>query len=261
MTADATTAVTADATADASIRPVSIGEVLTELRQEFPDVSISKIRFLEAEGLVQPERSPSGYRMFGPRDIERLRYVLAMQRDHYLPLRVIKEHLQAIDRGLEPPRLDRATPQVPSAAQTDTAVWPGPDAFRLAEPDDLLLSRTELLAEAGLDEASLAELEEFGLLTSRNGGYFDRDALTVARIVAALSGYGLHARHLRAFKSAADREVGLVEQVIAPLVKQRHQEARDRAEQIAAELAALSVQLHAALVKTGLGPVFPERPI
>jgi hypothetical protein len=150
---------------------------------------------------------------------------------------------------------------VPRSAIAAGDELPDADAFRPADGDDLLLSRAELLAEAGLDEASLTELEEFGLLSSRNGGYFDRDALTIARTVAELSGYGLHARHLRAFKTAADREIGLVEQVIAPLARQRHPEARARAEQIARELAVLSVRLHAALVKAGLAPVFPERRI
>jgi DNA-binding transcriptional MerR regulator len=242
-------------------RRSSIGEVLVELRTEFPDVTISKIRFLEAEGLVRPERSPSGYRQFGPRDIDRLRYVLGMQRDYYLPLRIIREHLDAIDRGLEPPRVDRPAPQVPHGVLAAATELPDPAAFGPPEPEGLLLSRAELLAEAGLDEASLSELQEYGLLSSRDGGYFDRDALTIARTVAELSGYGLHARHLRAFKSAADREIGMVEQVIAPLVRQRHPEARARAEQVAAELALLSVRLHAALVRAGLGPLFPERPI
>lgn len=248
------------ATAAAGVVALSIGEVLAALRRDFPDVTISKIRFLESEGLVQPERSPSGYRQFGAADVDRLRYVLTMQRDHYLPLRVIKEHLHAIDRGLEPPRVEVGSPQVPRAAVAGNQALPSADSF-LPPADGLLLSRAELLAEAGLDEASLIELEQYGLLASRNGGYFDRDALTVARTVAELGGYGLQARHLRAFKSAADREVGLVEQVVAPLVRQRHPQARERAEQIARELAALSVRLHAALVKTALSPVFPDRPI
>ena len=85
---------------------MSIGEVLGQLRSDFPDITISKIRFLEAEGLVEPERTASGYRKFSREDVERLRYVLSAQRDHYLPLRVIKEHLDAIDRGLEPPALN-----------------------------------------------------------------------------------------------------------------------------------------------------------
>ncbi|HKA68198.1 MAG TPA: MerR family transcriptional regulator [Actinomycetes bacterium] len=248
-------------TAQPSItRRFSIGEVLAELRTEFPDVTISKIRFLEAEGLVRPARTASGYRQFGLRDVDRLRYVLGMQRDYYLPLRVIREHLQAIDRGLEPPRLDRPAPQVPPGVlaggtePSDSAVA-GP-----AEPDGRSLSRAELLAEAGLDEARLTELEEYGLLSSRDGGFFDRDALTIARTVAELSGYGLHARHLRAFKSAADREIGMIEQVVAPLVRQRHPGARDRAEQVADELAELSVRLRAALVRAGLSPLFTNRP-
>jgi DNA-binding transcriptional MerR regulator len=242
-------------------RRSSIGEVLAQLRTEFPDVTISKIRFLEAEGLIRPERSPSGYRQFGRRDVDRLRYVLAMQRDYYLPLRIIREHLDAIDRGLEPPRVDRPGPQVPHGVLAAATELPDPSAFVPPEPADLLLSRAELLGEAGLDNASLAELEEYGLVSSRGGGYFDRDALSIARTVAELSGYGLHARHLRAFKSAADREIGMVEQVVAPLVRQRHPEAKARAEQVAAELAVLSVRLHAALVRAGLAPLFPERPI
>lgn len=239
---------------------LSIGEVLAELRTDFSDVTISKIRFLESEGLVRPERSSSGYRLFGSHDLDRLRYVLTMQRDHYLPLRVIKNHLDAIDRGLEPPRIDAAAPRVPRSALTVDPVPASAGIF--AVPDDgLLVSRAELAAEAGLDEASVTELEEYGLLASRNGGYFDRDALTVARTVAELRHYGIEARHLRGFKAAADREAGLVEQVVAPLAMQRHPEARARAEQVARELAVLSVRLHAALVKSVLSAVFPERRI
>lgn len=238
----------------------SIGEVLAELRPDFPDVTISKIRFLEAEGLVRPARSASGYRQFGRRDIDRLRYVLGMQRDYYLPLRVIRDQLHAIDRGLEPPRVDRPTPPVPLGVLADSTEPPGPAVAGPAQPAGRSLSRAELLAEAGLDEASLTELEEYGLLGSGNGGFFDRNALTIARAVAELSGYGLHARHLRAFKSAADREIGMIEQVVAPLLRQRHPEARDRAEQVAGELAVLSVRLHAALVRAGLSPLFTDRP-
>src|SRR5436309_10001691 len=94
---------------------MSIGEVLASLRAEYPDVTISKIRFLEAEGLIEPERTPSGYRKFSREDVARLRYVLSAQRDQYLPLRVIKAHLEAIDRGLEPPDSPGAGPQVPRA--------------------------------------------------------------------------------------------------------------------------------------------------
>ena len=127
---------------------MSIGEVLAQLRTEFPDVTISKIRFLESEGLVEPARTPSGYRKFSHADVARLRYVLATQRDHYLPLRVIKEHLDALDRGLEPPAVPGERPRVPSSAGRPD--WlPGPRA--LGETTELRLSRDELVESAGID--------------------------------------------------------------------------------------------------------------
>lgn len=232
---------------------MSIGEVLTQLRTEFPDVTISKIRFLEAEGLVEPARTAAGYRKFSRDDVARLRYVLATQRDHYLPLRVIKEHLDALDRGLEPP-----APVVGPRAPRALAAAPGlpdADAFR-PEPTQLRLSRDELVGSAGIDAAALDRLEQFGLVSRRTGtSYYDADALVVATTVAQLARFGIEARHLRAFKAAADREVGLVEQVVAPLVRQRGAQARAQAEEAAGEIAALSVRLHASLVKAGLGPV------
>ncbi|HVV30898.1 MAG TPA: MerR family transcriptional regulator [Mycobacteriales bacterium] len=231
---------------------MTIGQVLATLRTDFPDVTISKIRFLEAEGLIQPERTASGYRKFSREDVGRLGYVLAAQRDHYLPLRVIKENLAAMDRGLEPANSAGATPRVPRVL-TQVDGLPGPDAF-VPDAVELRLSRDELLAAAALEEATLATLEQFGLVVSRSGGYFDGTALVVAKTVAALARFGIEPRHLRSFKTAADREVGLVEQVVSPLVRQRDPEARSRAEEAARELASLSVTLHAALVKAGLQP-------
>jgi len=224
--------------------------VLAQLSTDFPDVSISKIRFLEAEGLVEPQRAASGYRKFSRDDVERLRYVLGAQRDHYLPLRVIKEHLDALDRGLEPPVRIGNTPQVP---EPNLAVegLPAAEDFGPAV-SELRLSRAELLVAAGLVEAQLASLEQYGLVTPLPGGHYDGDALLVARTVAAMSAYGLEARHLRPFRIAADREVGLVEQVVAPLTASRSAEARGRAQEALRELAALSVRLHALLVKAGL---------
>ncbi|MBV9293247.1 MAG: MerR family transcriptional regulator [Frankiales bacterium] len=232
---------------------MSIGEVLATLRSDFPDVTISKIRFLESEGLIEPERTASGYRKFSREDVSRLRYVLSAQRDNYLPLRVIKEHLEAIDRGLEPPETAAAGPQVPRAL-VDVAGLPGPEAFG-RETTELRLSRQELIDAAHLSEGELDTLEQFGLVVSRQpGGFYDGDALLIAKTVAEMSRFGLEPRHLRAFRSAAEREVGLVEQVVAPLVRQRNPEARGRAEEVARELAALSVRLHATLVKAGLRP-------
>jgi DNA-binding transcriptional MerR regulator len=233
---------------------MSIGEVLAALRTDFPDVTISKIRFLEAEGLVEPSRTPSGYRKFSHEDVDRLRYVLTAQRDHYLPLRVIKDHLDAIDRGLEPPELGTPGPRVPRVVVAADGM-PDREAFA-REAADVRLSRAELLDAAAIGEAQLAQLESFGLVAKRHGGHYDGDALLVAATVAEMSRFGLEARHLRSFKSAADREVGLIEQVVAPLARQRSPEARARADEVVRELAALSVRLHAALVKAGIRQTF-----
>jgi DNA-binding transcriptional MerR regulator len=232
---------------------MSIGEVLSQLRGDFPDITISKIRFLEAEGLVEPERTSSGYRKFSREDLSRLRYVLSAQRDHYLPLRVIKEHLDAIDRGLEPPALGGTGPKVPRALVAAEGL-PGPDAF-LPEVSEVRLSQRELLDAAGLSPEQLEQLEQYGLLGPRSGGsHYDGNALVVAKTVAEMARFGIEARHLRPFKAAAEREIGLVEQVVTPLVRQRNPEARARADEVARELAALSVKLHATLVRAGLGP-------
>jgi DNA-binding transcriptional MerR regulator len=210
---------------------MSIGEVLSRLRPEFPDVTISKLRFLEAEGLVEPQRTPAGYRKYSAADLSRLRFVLAAQRDHYLPLRVIREQLAgpAPDRGALLPVDDPGVP----------------------EPADLWLSRADLLARSGIAEQMLAELERHGLVGNRAGRY-DADALTIVQVAAQLAGYGVEPRHLRAYRTSADREVGLFAQLVAPVARQNTPAASARAAELARELTALSEQLHAALVRVGL---------
>jgi DNA-binding transcriptional MerR regulator len=235
---------------------MSIGEVLGELRPEFPDVTVSKIRFLESEGLVEPARTPSGYRKFSHADVARLRYVLATQRDHYLPLRVIREHLDAIDRGLEPPEVPGEKPRVPRSADDGL---PGPRAL-VPESVELRLSRAELRDGAGIDEDLLTQIEGFGLLApvraaASSTPAYDADALAVATVVAEMSAYGLEPRHLRAFRTAADRESDLVAQVVAPLLRQRSPQARARAEEVAREMGSLSLRLHTALVRSRLRDV------
>ena len=225
---------------------LSIGEVLSKLRGEFSDITISKIRFLESEGLIDPQRTPSGYRKFTNVDLERLRYVLAAQRDQYLPLRVIKENLDALDRGLTPSATP-GSPAVPRLATVDGEFAPS----NFIHDRQLRLSREELLQSSGLLEAQLTQIESFGLIEMK-GRYYDADALSVARAVAEMSSFGIEARHLRSFKTAADREVGLVEQVITPLLRQKNPEAQARAEEVQRELASLSIRLHAALVASGL---------
>lgn len=224
--------------------PMTIGDVLGQLRPEFPDITISKIRFLESEGLVEPQRSPSGYRKFGPADVERLRLVLTAQRDHYMPLRVIRQHLEARDRGENvPPLGDRE----PSRRRPRTLV-----AADTTAPDPAVrLTRRQLLDGAGIDEALLARLEEYGLV-HRTAAHYEGEALGICRIAAALGEFGFEVRHLRAVKAAADRQVGLIEQMVAPQLRRRSRGAHEEAAETAREIAALSVALHSALVSAGL---------
>lgn len=227
--------------AEAARSYMNIGEVLARLRGEFPDITVSKIRFLESEGLIEPERAPSGYRRFTYADIERLRFILNAQRDHYLPLRVIKDHLDMSDRGTGPVELGTTGLRTPRALVAAGA----PDT--LPAP----LTRDTLLAAAGITGEQLDELETYGLVRCEAGRY-DPVALVVARTAAALDRYGLAPRHLRVLKAAADREVALIEQAVAPLGRRRGVGARDRAHEAAREMATLTTRLHAALVDLGL---------
>ncbi|MFF7300762.1 MerR family transcriptional regulator [Streptomyces sp. NPDC008265] len=226
-------------------RLVSIGTVLTTLRDEFPEVTISKIRFLEAEGLVEPRRTPSGYRKFSTEDVERLARILRLQRDHYLPLKVIREQLDALARGEQI--------RIPAPTAHGDGDGPPADGVVRETPRAARVGREELLAAVGVDEAQLAEWESYGLLAEASGGGFDADAVTVAGLVADLGRFGLEPRHLRAMKAAAEREAGLVEQVVAPLRRHRNPQTRAHAEATMKELAGLSVQLHEALVQSALG--------
>ncbi len=228
---------------------LNIGQVLDLLRPDFPDITIPKIRFWEGEGLIKPQRTPAGYRKFSDHDVQRLRYVLRMKRDHYLPLGVIREHLDAIDRGLEPPQIDEVVPTVPKVAMAADGL-PSAESFR--RTDNFRLSRKELLKIAEIADDLLTELEGFGLIAPGPTGHYDTDALVIAQAARELADFGLEPRHLRAFKTAADREVGLVEQVVAPVRRSRDASASARAEEAISEIAALSVRLHATLVKAGL---------
>lgn len=229
---------------------LTIGQVLERLRPDYPTITIPKIRFLEDKGLIKPERTPAGYRKFSEADVERLRYVLRMQRDHYLPLKVIGEHLDAIDRGLEPPPIEPVVPTVPTVALAPDGL---PSAESFTRRDNLRLSRRELVKIAEVDDDLVAELEQYGLISPRPGTrYYDTDALVLVRTAKELAGFGIEPRHLRSFKSAADREVGLVEQVVAPVRRGRDAAASARAEEAMSEIAALTIRLHATLVKVGL---------
>lgn len=222
----------------------SIGQVLAILKPDFDDISISKIRFLEAEGLISPERAPSGYRRYAESDIERLRYILDVQKNHYLPLKVIREHLDMMDKGQHPPALGQPSTEAGEPVDQAEDLTPHPRPPRRA----IRVTRRELLEVSGLSEAALTELEKQQLVVPRRGTiYYGRDALTVAVVARKLAGYGMDARHLRVVKQAAEREVGLIEQAIAP-----HLRRNPAARALPAEVMQLVLHAHAAIMRSQL---------
>jgi DNA-binding transcriptional MerR regulator len=236
---------------------MSIGAVLDLLRPDFPDVTISKIRFLEAEGLVTPERAASGYRRFTAYDCARLRFILTAQRDQYLPLKVIKAQLDAQPDGELPlagspygvPRLVSVGNEASSEPTAD------PSAVSAAR---VRLSREDLLARSGIDGELLTALLKAGVITTGPGGFFDEHAVVILQCARALAEYGVEPRHLRAFRSAADRQSDLIAQIAAPLVnagKAGKSGARDRADDLAREVAALAITLHTSLIKSAVRDV------
>jgi DNA-binding transcriptional MerR regulator len=231
---------------------ISIGAVLELLRPDFPDVSISKIRFLEAEGLVTPERAASGYRRFSAHDCARLRFVLTAQRDHYLPLKVIKDRLDAQPNGELPvsgsPYL---APRLVSVTDGDQAVLDRP----AVAPTRIRLSREDLLERSGVDGQLLTALLKAGVITTGPGGLFDEHAVVILQCARALADYGVEPRHLRAVRSAADRQSDLIAQIAGPVGKAGNAGARDRADELAREVAALAITLHTSLVKSAVRDV------
>lgn len=230
---------------------MSIGAVLEHLRPEFPDITISKIRFLEAEGLVAPERAASGYRRFTAYDCARLRFILTAQRDHYLPLKVIKAQLDAQPDG-ELPQAGSpyGVPRLVSVAGSATG-QPASDTAAVA-PTRIRLSREDLLERSGVDEELLTALLKAGVITTGPGGFFDEHAVVILQCARALSDYGVEPRHLRAFRSAADRQSDLIAQIAGPVVKAGKAGARDRADDLAREVAALAITLHTSLIKSAV---------
>ncbi len=287
---------------------ISIGELLEELREEFPDVTISKVRFLESQGLINPERTPSGYRKFFAPDVALLRWILLQQRDNFLPLKEIRrriedgeaphaepDHTSALgphDGVVEPaatPNHDvaaltspsdastpshankpseRSTPTearesgrtstpntaaaavVAPAASSDTPVLmnTGRPAHSVFDQDDTATyAADEVCARVGISPESLAELERYGLLSTRSiagTAYYDSDALAVAELAQEFARHGVEPRHLRLHRLAVDREVGFLEQRVATLVRQRNPEARREARGVVESLVELGSELH-----------------
>ena len=232
---------------------MSIGAVLDLLRGDFPDVSISKIRFLEAEGLVTPERTASGYRRFTAYDCARLRFILTAQRDQYLPLKVIKSQLDAHPDG-ELPQTGSAY-GVPRLVPVDAASDVSAAGLSGVAPTQVRLRREDLLARSGIDEALLTELIKAGVIKPGTAGFFDEHSVVIAQCAKALTEYGVEPRHLRAFRSAADRQSDLIAQIAGPVVKAGKAGARDRADDLAREVAALAITLHTSLIKSAVRDV------
>lgn len=228
----------------------SIGQVLDLLKDEFSDISISKIRFLESQGLIDPERNQSGYRKFTEADINRLRWILEQQRDHFLPLKVIKERIdfEAFDEtdGNRAPGEEEAVSRSPGRRR------PNPlDSGSVS----VSLSLDELASASGLSQADIMELQKFGLIEPIDGGalpQYGDEAVIVAKVAAGFLAHGLEPRHLRAYKSAAEREAGLLEQRIMPLVMQRTAKSRKQSQDVLVELINLGSELRLSLLRGAL---------
>jgi DNA-binding transcriptional MerR regulator len=231
---------------------MSIGAVLDLLRPDFPDVTISKIRFLEAEGLVTPQRAASGYRRFTAYDCARLRFILTAQRDQYLPLKVIKAQLDAQPDGELP--VTGSPYGVPRLVTVGDGASPEGESVAVAV-SRVRLSREDLLDRSGADDDLLTALLKAGVITTGPGGFFDDHAVVILQCARALADYGVEPRHLRAFRSAADRQSDLIAQIAGPLVKAGKTGSRDRADDLAREVAALAITLHTSLIKSAVRDV------
>ena len=223
---------------------MSIGEVLTHLREEFADITISKIRFLESHGLVSPARTASGYRKFSRVDLERLRYILRMQRDHFLPLKVIRDHIDAMDRGLQPPDVGAAAPAAPRVLESTEAL------DRMAVPTNVRLTAAELAAQTGTDAAFVASLGDFALIAPDSSGHFDGLALATATVCATLRGFGMEARHLKTVLQGASRDVDLFAPIVRSARSGKQPASAAQAEELTLQIAGALVSLHALLVRS-----------
>lgn len=219
----------------------SIGDVIKQLQVDFPDVRVSKIRFLEAEGLISPKRSKSGYRRFSPEDISRVRYILGLQRDEFLPLKVIRERLEAMDAG------NVTTIPVHSDSVAGAVT---PEQFRA--PRIRRLTRADVCVRSGVDDDFLGVLVRMDMVVPDAAGFFSIDDVDVVRIAAKLGEYGIDSRHLRSLVTMASRQSDLVNRVAEPLAHRRDENAAERAAEVGREVSALVVSLHAALVKGNL---------
>ena len=234
----------------------TIGEVLNQLKEDFDDITISKIRFLESEGLVHPDRTPSGYRKFSDDDVDRLRFILTAQRDHYLPLKVIREQLDRLDAGGDPtgaPGGHGGRPGEGATAPLATPDGDGAAAVDLGErPATAPMGVRELCEASGLEPGEVRSLREFGVLGTGDGEGFDADDVAAARAVKELLRLGLEPRHLRMYRQFVEREQALFEQLVTPLLRQRNPEARRQVARQLEQLTQLTGTLRSALLAQAL---------
>ena len=234
----------------------SIGEVLVAVKTEFPDITISKIRFLESEGLIEPERTPSGYRKFYEGDVERLRQILKMQRDEYLPLKVIKERLAKQDAGDAVEADDGAT----GAGEDEVVTDEGDD--EIAQPaTGLQMSIEEMSAATGVERERILELQQYGLVHAHgpeSARYYDGDDYIVLTIVRDLFRYGIEPRHLTMYKNFVEREASFFETIVMPSLRQRNPDARRAAVDTLNDLSKISRKLKAALLRVSLREYLQE---
>ena len=223
---------------------LSIGEVLDAIRPDFPDVSISKIRFLEAEGLIEPERTASGYRKFYDRDVAQLRYILGLQRDQFLPLRVIKQRLSAGQTNGD------AGAPVPPHGPVGLAAPPSAPAV-VDVPTEVTLTVEELRSASGISEAELKGLVDFGIIDGTKE-VFDGDDLIAAKAAAGLFRYGVEPRHLKMYRNFAEREVAFFEQIVSPLARRKDASAQQDASRSFQDIASLAQRFREAVTRSTL---------
>ena len=214
---------------------LSIGEVLTKLRGDFSDITISKIRFLESEGLIEPQRTPSGYRKFTAADLDRLRYVLLLQRDQYLPLRVIRDYLEQLDAGKSP-----NLPQVQSSVS------------KLQPKNPIKLTKVALMSETGISAGLLQEAQTLSLIAKEP---FESADLEIARAIVHLQRFGISPRHLRGLKASAEREIGIIEGVVAPVLGKNEAASKSRAAHYAQEIENQFATIRGELIKSVISKI------
>jgi DNA-binding transcriptional MerR regulator len=222
-------------------KALTIGAVVKQLGREFPQISISKIRYLEDQKLLAPRRTPGGYRLYSPADVQRLRTILRLQRDEFLPLRVIRQELAA--GRADPEMADKPAPD-PRALRRSSVAVRGPGSLYRLE---------EVLDDTGADRALVKELEDYGVVKGerRDGEiYYDDTEREIVRAVTELKRFGVRGRNLRVFRTSADREAALLEQILAPALRSRNPERRKEAVEALENLAAIASHLkHLLLIR------------